>query len=329
LIHDALKTGNCTVIPNSMVFNLETNGKAKVIKAWYYTPDGQKVSVEADIFVVAAQAVETSRLLLMSKNKEFPDGLSNNNGQVGKNLIFSAGGAGGGEFYLSDYSESIAMQLAVPGLFVNRSLHEFYEIDPDNNGMKIKGGTVDFLLEHANAITKAISLKRDDQGKLIYGSKLKNEIKRYFSEVVQLKFEIFADWLPTDDCFVCLDNKVKDKWGNPVARIRTGYHDHDLKVGKYLAEKTELLLGKMGAKNIYSNISGSAPPNLQAGGCRFGTNPQTSVLDPDCKSHEVENLYVTDGSFMPTGGSVTYTWTIYANSFRVADKIVKELKVKS
>lgn len=329
LIHDALKTGNCTVIPNSKVFHLETNGKAKIVKAWYYDPDGEKVSVEAEIFVVAAQAVETSRLLLMSKNREFPDGLSNNNGQVGKNLIFSAGGAGGGEFYLSDYPENIAMQLGVPGLFVNRSLHEFYEIDPENIGMKIKGGTVDFLLEHANAITKAISLKRDDQGRLVYGSKLKKDIKRYFSEVIQLKFEIFADWLPTDDCFVSLDTKVKDKWGDPVACIRTGYHQHDLKVGKYLAEKTELLLAKMGAKNIYSNVSGSAPPNLQAGGCRFGTDPQTSVLDPDCKSHEVENLYVTDGSFMPTGGSVTYTWTIYANSFRVADKIVKKLKVKS
>ena len=65
--------------------------------------------------------------------------------------------------------------------------------------------------------------------------------------------------------------------------------------------------------------------NLIAGGCRFGTDPGQSVLDPDCRAHDVENLYVTDGSFMPTGGSVPYTWTIYANAFRVADKIVTEL----
>ncbi len=82
----------------------------------------------------------------------------------------------------------------------------------------------------------------------------------------------------------------------------------------------------MGAKNIYSGISGAPPSNLQAGGCRFGNDPQTSVLDSNCKSHEVDNLYITDGSFMPTGGSVTYTWTIYANSFRVADKLLERLK---
>ena len=77
----------------------------------------------------------------------------------------------------------------------------------------------------------------------------------------------------------------------------------------------------MGAKNIYSGVSGSPPQNLVAGGCRFGDDPDTSVLNVDCRAHDVENLYVTDGSFMPTGGSVPYTWTIYANAFRVADRI--------
>ena len=81
----------------------------------------------------------------------------------------------------------------------------------------------------------------------------------------------------------------------------------------------------MGAENISSNISGSPPPNLVAGGCRFGDDPNTSVLNSDCRAHDVENLYVTDASFMPTGGSVPYTWTIYANSFRVADRIKREV----
>ncbi|HDO28009.1 MAG TPA: oxidoreductase, partial [Bacteroidetes bacterium] len=129
------------------------------------------------------------------------------------------------------------------------------------------------------------------------------------------------DWLPTDNCFVTLDNKIKDKWGDPVAKIRTGFHPHDIKVGEYLAAKAEKVLEKMGTKNISSGISGAPPPNLQAGGCRFGDDPENSVLDKNCKAHEVENLYVTDGSFMPTGGSVTYTWTIYANAFRVAEKV--------
>ena len=81
----------------------------------------------------------------------------------------------------------------------------------------------------------------------------------------------------------------------------------------------------MQADDIYANISGDPPQNLMAGGCRFGTDPATSVLDPDCRLHDAENLFVTDGSFMPTGGSVPYTWTIYANAFRVADKIIAQL----
>jgi len=82
----------------------------------------------------------------------------------------------------------------------------------------------------------------------------------------------------------------------------------------------------MGAVDIKSNISDAPPPNLVAGGCRFGDDPKNSVLDRDCKAHELKNLYLSDASFMPTGGSVPYTWTIYANSFRVAEKIIEKLK---
>jgi choline dehydrogenase-like flavoprotein len=120
---------------------------------------------------------------------------------------------------------------------------------------------------------------------------------------------------------VSLDPQVKDQWDNPVARIRLGYHEHDLKVGEFLAGKAEKVLQELGAESIGSGVSGSPPPNLQAGGCRFGNDPQTSVLDKNCRIHNQDNVYVTDGSFMPTGGSVPFTWTIYANSFRVADHL--------
>ncbi|RLD62714.1 MAG: oxidoreductase, partial [Bacteroidetes bacterium] len=285
--------------------------------------DGNNQIVKADIFTVAAQAVETSRLLLMSKNTDFPNGLANNNGQVGKNLIFSAGGIGSGYFFYKDLNEEDAKKIAMPGVFVNRGLHHYYEIE-EESGKTIKGGSVDFLFEHANPMGRSIRRKWNSEGELVYGSALKKRIHSYFTKLRRLKFEIFVDWQPNDNCFVTLDPEVKDKWGDPVARIRLGYHNHDIKVGKYIAEKCEEIMERMGAKRISSNISGGAPPNLQAGGCRFGNDPSTSVLDKNCKAHELENLYVTDGSFMPTGGSVTYTWTIYANAFRVADAIKKE-----
>jgi len=321
LIDKALETGNCKVMPNSKVFRLETNGRHKLERVWYYDQNGDQQFIEAKLFVVAAQAVETSRLLLMSINPEFPNGLANNSGQVGKKMIYSAGGTGSGQFFFDDLSEKKVTQLKVPGLFVNRAIQHWYEIDDADFGEKAKGGTVDFLFEHANGISKAIRRKWDDEGNLVYGKALKKRMKEYFTKQRRLRFEVFADWLPNDDCFVTLDKKVKDKWGDPVAKIRIGYHEHDLKVGRYLAEKAEKVLEQMGANNIRSSVSGAPPPNLQAGGCRFGDDPNTSVLDKNCKAHEVENLYVTDGSFMPTGGSVTYSWTIYANAFRVAERI--------
>lgn len=184
-----------------------------------------------------------------------------------------------------------------------------------------KGGIIDFLLRHPNTMSKAMPLKWDDNDKLVWGKELKQKLKSAFTTSQDLRFEVFNDWLPTDNCFVSLDKSVKDKWGSAVAKIRIGYHEHDLKVGEYLSQKALKVLKEMKADNIRYNVSGSPPANLVAGGCRFGDDIKTSVLNADCKVHDVNNLYVTDGSFIPTGGSVPYTWTIYANSFRVADII--------
>ena len=134
-----------------------------------------------------------------------------------------------------------------------------------------------------------------------------------------LRFEVFKDWLPTDYTFVSIDDKVKDKYGVAVGAINLYGHKRDVEVGEHLASKAERVLKKMGATEISTSVSSSPPPNLVAGGCRFGVDAKSSVLDKNCKAHELDNLYVTDASFMPTGGSVPYTWTIYANSFRVAD----------
>ncbi len=324
LLNKALKTGNLKMIPNAKVYFLEEENK-QVKAAWYYDLEGEKNKIEARIFTVAAQAIETSRLLLMSKSKNFPNGLANNSRQVGKNLIFSGGGSGSGEFHKSELTENQWTQLKAFGVFVNRTMQQWYEIDEAPFEKPVKGGSVDFLLEHNNGITRAIHQKWDEQGNLVYGSALKEKLKHYFTELRTLNFEVFVDWLPTDDNFVKLSEEVKDKWGDPVAHIRLNGHKRDVQVGKLVAEKALDILKQMGAKNLYSNISSSPPPNLQAGGCRFGENPETSVLNTQCRAHEVSNLFITDGSWVPTGGSVTHTWTIYANSFRVAEFIKRDL----
>jgi len=332
LLNHAIATGNCTIKPNAKVYKIATDNKGEISGIHYYDAQGRQQSVSAKNYVVACQAVETSRLLLASTGEKFPHGLANNSGQVGKNLLFSGGGTGSGDFIYDQLNEQQVKDLKVVGPFVNRALQDWYKIDDKafvgaNTKGQAKGGTIDFLF-HQNPIARARGTQwgvdNEGEDKLLWGEELKQSIKREFTSYKTLRFEVFNDWLPTDDCFVSLDDEVTDKWGDPVAKVRIGYHDHDLEVGEYLSLKAEKLLVALGAKNISSSVSGYPATNLMAGGCRFGDDPKTSVLDKHCQAHEVDNLYVTDGSFMPTGGSVPYTFTIYANAFRVAEHIKQQ-----
>ena len=318
-----LQKCNAEVIAEAFVYKLESD-EVKITKVHYYDKDLNSHEITAKIFVLSAQAIESSRLLLNSKNEFFPNGMANNNGEVGKNLIFSAGGSGQGRFRFEDLSELQQKELMQTGLFFNRSLQDWYEYKV--GAKTYKGGTIDFLFEHQNVISRASREFYNDEGKLIWGEELQTRIHKQLTASKVLTFEVFNDWLPTDECFVSIDAKAKDKFGMPVGVINLWGHPQDVKVGEHLAKKAVKVLEEMGAKEISYNISAAPPPNLVAGGCRFGSDPKTSVLDKNCKAHELENLYVADASFMPTGGSVPYTWTIYANSFRVADSIKSSLE---
>ena len=311
------------IVTDAFVYKLDSKD-GRVTKAHYYTKHGIPHTVNAKIFVVAAQAIETSRLLLNSKNKDFPNGLANSSGELGKNVIFSAGGSGSGRFIFEKLTKEQQKELMQVGVFFNRSLQDWYDY---NDGCRIyKGGTIDFLFEHQNVISRAARELYDDAGNLLWGEKLADKIEQRLKTSRVLTFEVFNDWLPTDNCNVSVDPTVKDKYGVPVGVISLNSHPHDLEVGEHLAQKAVEVLEKMGAVEIEYDISSAPPPNLVAGGCRFGNDAKNSVLDKNCKAHDLENLYVTDASFMPTGGSVPYTWTIYANSFRVADVIKERMR---
>jgi len=327
LLKPALATGNLTLLSNTYVKSLHTGKKDEVDHALVVdTITGKEKHIEAKMFVVAAQAHESARLLLNSANKDHPDGLANSSGELGKNLIFSAGGSGQGVLEKESLKEITFEALMQTGLFVNRSVLDWYFIDHWWDGT-FKGGSVEFMFEHQNIISRA-GKNNEEEGKLVWGKALGDRLVERFTEGKSIRFEIFNDWLPTDDCFVSLDERHKDKYGMPVGKLRLEAHPQDLKVGKYIAKKCEKILEEMGAKEIYSSVSSAPPQNLVAGGCRFGNDPKTSVLNKYCQAHDVANLFVADASFMPTGGSVPYTWTIYANAFRVADHIVRVLKEK-
>jgi len=325
LLQPALATGNLTLMSNTYVKRLYA-GKEDTVK-YALTVDtitGKEKKIFAKIFIVAAQAHESARLLLNSSCKHHPHGLANSSGELGKNLIFSGGGSGQGELHKERLKHIKFADLVIRGLFVNRSILDWYFIDDWWDG-KFKGGSVEFMFEHQNIISRA-SKDNEVEGKLVWGKALGERLVKRFTQSKSIRFEIFNDWLPNDDCFVSLDETHKDKYGMPVGKLRLEAHPQDVKVGNYIAKKCEKVLEEIGAKNIYSAVSATPPQNLVAGGCRFGNDPATSVLNKYCQAHDIPNLFVVDASFMPTGGSVPYTWTIYANALRVSDYIVKQLQ---
>lgn len=328
LLDRAVATGRCEIRPHAMASRLVSDASGKVVHAEYFDGADRQQRVDARIYVVACQAIESARLLLHSTGPRHPSGLANGSGQVGRNLLFAGGGAGSGQLPYANFAAKQAEALAEVGPFINRSLLDWYLIDDPAFGGRAKGGTIDFVHRAPAPIGRANRQVESREG-LVWGLPLKRKLEEHFSRATYVKIEAFCDWLPNDDCFVTLDPKIKDKWGLPVARVRTGFHPHNLQVGWFLAAKGAEVLKQMGAENVISFATGSPPTNLLAGGCRFGSDPDSSVLDADCRSHEAENLFVSDASFMPTGGSSPYTWTIYANAFRVAESIVAQLGKRS
>ncbi len=324
LLSRAVATGNCEVRAESMAAGIVSDARGRAVAVEYFDRERRRRRVTAKVFVVACQAIETARLLLMSTGPAHPRGLANRHGLVGKNLLFSAAGFGIGHLPFEKFSTSEVEELRSPFPFLNRALQDWYSFAPENGSARMKGGTLDFLLLHPDPISRAIAQTSAKNGPL-WGWPLKRRLVRHFREEQHVRFEVFADWMPHDDCHVTLDPDVRDHWGLPVARVRVGRHPRNKRVVEFLTERGAEVLRAMGAERIRTRPSAGPSTNLLAGTCRFGDDPRTSVLDRDCRAHDVENLYVTDGSFMPTGGSVPYTWTIYANSFRVADRIVERL----
>ncbi len=321
-IAPALQTGNLELYHNTFAMRLVKRGRDRV--GYVEAVDAvtmKKRVIEAKIFVLTAQAHESVRLLFNSADRDFPNGLANSSGQLGKNLIFSSGGWGEGDLDKESLGSEAFKDLMEPGVFLNRSILDWYRIE--RGSRTLKGGLVEFMFGHQNFIRKASMAKYSKEGRLLWGRELQEALKYRFVESRRIRFEIFVDWLPTDRCYVDTDPNRKDRYGMPVGRLHIDMHPHDLEVSKRIMQKSKTLMERLGAKNIATQISSDPPQNLIAGGCRFGDDPAKSVLDRNCRSHDISNLFVADASFMPTGGSVPYTWTIYANALRVADYILK------
>ena len=340
----ALATGRCEVRPHAKARNLLTDQTGRrVTSVQYHDESGRLQTVEARAFVIACQAIESARLLLNSRSAQHPNGLANSSGLVGRNLIFATYGAGWGEFpYDGNAARRAWLRDKRP--FINRVVQDFYWYDPQRplevnagnteprNGL-VQGGTINFLLPHPYPIGAAINQAYEDHALVrspqktprpLWGAPLKKRLHYWFQEQTALKFELFGVWYPHDGAHVSIDKTVKDKWGVPVSNVRAFNHVWSQHTASFLADQGVRILRKMGAVRPRTvRRFGGPSTNLIGGTCRFGNDPKTSVLDRSCRAHDVENLYVTDASFMPTGGRVPFTFTIYANALRVAAEIAK------
>lgn len=324
-IADAEATGQCVVRPGCKVSRILVNHEDRAVGVEYIDAKGEHVRVGAKVVCLAASAVESARLLLLSKSNRFPKGLANSSGLVGKNLTFSTFGKGTGIFNRQKLIERLGGEgMELP--FFQRSVQDDYFTDTLSTAMQ-KGGTYNFILQHKNPILAAVRLAKDNKLRL-FGQPFKERMERYFREELFIEFETFGEALPWPGTYVDLDPDMKDPHGLPVARITHTNHPAANDVNKKMVTRGLDMLKAMkpGAERVYPWTWHSTTFHLQQGTCRFGTNPATSVLDPTCQAHDVKNLYVTDGSFMPTSGGAPATPTIMANALRVAHIIRDRFK---
>ena len=322
LIPAAVATGNVEIRPKCMAREVTVDAKGLAKSVIYIDENGVEQEQPARIIVVSCTSIESARLLLNSKSSRFPNGLANDSGLVGKNLLFSSFGQSKATFRLSK-QKGTHPWLETKAPFVNRSLQEFYMM-PDNRFGFRKGGTLGFMWAHPNPIFAAVGLAKKGAN-AVFGKALKDKLRDYRDSRI-LEFETYGEFLPTNDTRVTVDDKVKDTYGLPVAAVTINRHPTDLVMTKFLVERGEEVLAALNPDAIDRVGVAGETAILQGGTCRFGTDPEKSVLDKNCRSHAVKNLYVVDGSFMPSSGGVPITLTIVANSFRVADALVKDLK---
>src|SRR5208283_4234101 len=310
VIPKALASGNCDLRTEAVVKEILTDSRGRVTGVAYFDANNRLHEQPADLVIVAASAIESARLLLNSKSAMFPNGLGNQYDWVGRNL---QGHAYTGAMGLMDFD--IYDDLG-PGASIAIS-------DYNHGNPGLVGGAVlcnEFIrlpIHFTNMIPP--DLPR-------WGAAHKEYMRKFYKRSVIVMGPIQE--MPVFDARVQVDPTVKDFWGIPVARLSGQRHPQDLVTGKYVAERAQDWLRASGAIQTWLRLPG---PGLsggqhQAGTCRMGNDPKTSVVDAHCKVHGVDNLFVADASVHVTNGGFNPVLTIMANAYRVSGFIVKNWK---
>lgn len=301
-LNPALAHPNVTLLTNAFAEKLLTDKTGKRITGVVVSRHGQTETYSADFVVVACGAVNSAALLLRSANEKHPNGLANASDQVGRN-------------YMKHLNGTIVAIGEVPNDAVFQKsfgFSEFYHHAPDSpyplGAIQLMGKTdPDTLLDEARDAFPGAAF-------------------------TQLSTHSVDFWLTAED-LPAPDNRITLR---PDGSIRTAYTPNNLEAYNRLKTKLLDMLKEVGMKHratkddVYVGYDlGISGVSHQAGTLRFGRDPKTSVLDVNCKAHELDNLYVADSSFFVSSGALNPSLTIAANALRVGDHLIGRLRERA
>jgi len=301
----AIQTGNCDLRVECVAKEILLDAKGNATGVAYFQ-NGVLYEQPARVVIVSASATESARLLLNSKHKLHPRGLGNNHDWVGRNLQGHAYSGAVGEFEREVYDGvGPAARFAV--------------CDYNHGNPGIVGGGL--LCNEFIRLPYLFARSSHAPGAARWGKAHKDYQRQFYKRTMGVRGPVQE--MPRWESRVEVDPVVKDHWGIPVARLSGGRHAMDVATGRFLAEKAAAILREAGAKNVYLQVAGKglSGGQHQAGTCRMGTDPQTSVVDANCRIHQTDNVYVVDGSVLVNNGGFNPSLTIQAVAYRAAEKI--------
>ncbi len=192
LVDQAVATGRCEIRPHAMVSWLVSDPSGWLTGVEYYDRGGRRQRLDAGIYVVACQAIESARLQLGSVGLRHPRGLANGSGQVGRNLLFAGGVAASGRLVYTRLPEAQAAALEDSRTFINRALQDWYRIDDPEFGLPAKVGTIDFVHRHPAPIARAHDQAQGPDG-LRWGLPLKRRLESHFRDGIRGFLRLDAD----------------------------------------------------------------------------------------------------------------------------------------
>jgi choline dehydrogenase-like flavoprotein len=277
--------------------------KGRVTGVEYLDAERREHRVEARVVVLAAHALETPRLLLLSANGTFPQGLANGSGQVGRNFMSHPTWQVFGTFHEKVHAWK-GMQMG------HVMVQDYYRPHPLNGYAR---GFI--LLSYMMTPATYANLSGS-----FYGAEFKDFLHDYSSTAA---WWACAEGLPHEGNAVTLDPEVKDPRGLKVARLTYEWGENDLKLAAAARDKGAEMMAASGARAVRIGLNYGSHA---MGSCRMGEDPARSVVDPFGRAHDVPNLFVCDTSVFVTGAGVNPTLTAMALAARSAEHMAESVR---